>query len=85
MANIRSAAKQARVALRRRTFNLSRVSKIRNVEKEIRALVSKGDKDGAVKLLCELQSKVDKAVKGKTIHGKKASRIKSRMTKLCKA
>lgn len=84
MANIRSAAKQARAALRRRVFNLSRISKVRNIEKQIRALAAKGDKEGSAKLLGELQSSVDKAAKGKTIHRHKANRIKARMAKLCK-
>jgi small subunit ribosomal protein S20 len=82
MANTLSAAKQARASLRSRIHNQRRISRVKTLEKEIRALVAKGDKDAAKKLLSEFQSAVDKARKGKTIHRNKASRSKSRIASL---
>lgn len=84
MANTRSAAKQARVALRRRVINQRLVSKVRTLEKKIRSLVAQGDKASAAKLLGDLQSAVDKAAKKQTIHANKASRTKARVSKLLK-
>lgn len=84
MANIKSAAKQARNSVRRRVINQQRMSKFRTIEKKIRDLVTKGDKETAVKLLNDLQSALDKAAKGKTIHRNKASRKKSKIAKLLK-
>lgn len=84
MANIKSAAKQARMSVRRRAHNKERVSKFRSLEKQIRALVAKNDKDGAKKLLAQFQSALDKAAKARTLHHNTASRKKSRVTKLLK-
>jgi small subunit ribosomal protein S20 len=84
MANIKSAAKQARMSVRRRVHNKARVSKFRSLEKQIRALVVKSDKDGAKKLLAQFQSALDKAAKAHTVHRNTASRKKSRLAKLLK-
>ena len=61
MANTRSAAKQARAALRRRTQNRSQLSTVRTSEKKIRSLVKAGNTDEAVKLLPKFQSQIDRA------------------------
>jgi len=79
MANTRSAAKQARSSVRKRTYNQRIISGYKSVEKKILALVKEGKKDEATKLLSQLQSAVDKAAKKKTIHRNKASRVKARL------
>ncbi len=84
MANIKSAAKRARASVRRRTINQERLSKFRTIEKKIRTLITKGDKETASKLLKDLQSALSKAAKKKTIHRNQASRRKSKIAKLLK-
>src|SRR5476651_750789 len=50
MANTKSAAKQARAAVRRRTRNRVQISTVRTSEKKIRALAKAGKTDEAAKL-----------------------------------
>ena len=61
MANTRSAAKQARAAVRRRTLNRVQISTVRTSEKKIRALAKAGKTDEAAKLLSQFQSQIDRA------------------------
>jgi small subunit ribosomal protein S20 len=84
MANTRSAAKQARVALRRRSINQSTKSAVKGTEKQIRSLVKEGKKAEALKLYLQFQGQVDKASKKNALHRNKASRSKSRLAKLLK-
>jgi hypothetical protein len=51
MANTRSAAKQARGAIKRRAQNRIQITTVRTSEKKIRALAKAGKTDEAVKLL----------------------------------
>lgn len=84
MANTKSAAKQARVNLRRKAINRAAKNEIKTIAKKFHTLIAAGDKAGASKLLGEAQSKLDKAAKTKTIHRNKASRAKARLAKLVK-
>ena len=84
MANTKSAAKQARAALRRRANNIKRKSNLKKLEKEFRHLIESKKVDEAKKLLSELVSALDKAGNQKTIHRNKASRKQSRLVKLIK-
>jgi small subunit ribosomal protein S20 len=84
MANTRSAAKQARAALRRKAGNIVVKSSVRKAEKEIRTLAKAGKKEEALKLVASFQSKIDKAAKTKVLHKNKASRQKAKIAKLLK-
>jgi small subunit ribosomal protein S20 len=84
MANTRSAAKQARAALRRRTRNRSQISTVRLSEKKIRALAKAGKTDEAAKLLPKFQSEIDRAAKKGVVHKNTASRHKQRIAALLK-
>jgi len=84
MANTRSAAKQARSALRRRTLNRTQISTVRTSEKKIRALAKAGKTDEAAKLLSTFQSQIDRAAKKGVVHRNTASRHKKRVAALLK-
>jgi len=82
MANTRSAAKQARGAVRRRTLNRSQISTVRTSEKKIRALAKAGKTEEAAKLLPKFQSEIDRAAKKGVVHKNTASRHKKRVAAL---
>jgi small subunit ribosomal protein S20 len=82
MANTRSAAKQARGAIRRRARNRVQTATVRTSEKKIRALAKAGNKEEAIKLLPEFQSQIDRAAKRGVIHKNNASRHKARVAAL---
>lgn len=84
MPNTRSAAKQARAAIRRRGRNTAVKSKVKNAEKSIRQLIADGKKEDAAKKLSQFQSVIDKAVKSKVLHKNNAARHKSRVVALLK-
>jgi small subunit ribosomal protein S20 len=84
MANTRSAAKQARAALRRRALNRSQISTVRVSEKKIRALAKAGKTDEAAKLFPKFQSEIDRAAKKGVVHKNTASRHKERVAALLK-
>ena len=84
MANTRSAAKQARGALRRRALNRSQITTVRTSEKKIRALAKAGKMDEAVKLLSSFHSQIDRAAKKGIVHRNTASRHKKRVAALLK-
>ena len=84
MANTRSAAKQARGAVRRRTLNRIQISTVRTSEKKIRALAKAGKTDEAAKLLPKFQSEIDRAAKKGVVHKNTASRHKKRVAALLK-
>ena len=82
MANTRSAAKQARGAIRRRARNRVQIGTVRTSEKKIRALAKAGKTEEAVKPLPEFQSQIDRAAKKGVIHKNKASRHTARVAAL---
>jgi len=82
MANTKSAAKQARAAVRRRTRNRVQISTVRTSEKKIRALAKAGKADEALKLLPKFQSEIDRAAKKGVVHRNTASRHKKRVAAL---
>jgi small subunit ribosomal protein S20 len=82
MANTKSAAKQARAAVRRRTRNRVQISTVRTSEKKIRALAKAGKTDEAAKLLPKFQSEIDRAAKKGVVHKNTASRHKKRVAAL---
>jgi len=84
MANTRSAAKQARAALRRRSRNRVQLSTVRTSEKKIRSLAKAGNIAEAAKLLSAFQSQIDRAAKTGVVHKNTASRHKQRVAALLK-
>ena len=85
MANIRSAAKQARKSVRRRLLNNKAGDELRQAAKTIKNLLKDGKKDEAVALQASYQSKVDKALKVGRLKKNTAARRKSRIARLLKA
>ena len=84
MANTRSAAKQARAAVRRRARNRVQISTVRSSEKKIRSLAKAGKTEEAAKLLSAFQSQIDRAAKTGVVHKNTASRHKKRVAALLK-
>lgn len=78
----KSAKKAQRQSEKRRVLNLRRKRKIKDLVKEIRGLVSENKIEEAKKLLPQLYKALDKTAKEGTIKKNKASRQKSRLTKL---
>jgi small subunit ribosomal protein S20 len=84
MANTRSAAKQARAAVRRRARNRIQLGSVRTSEKKIRSLAKAGNRDEALKLVAQFQSQIDRAAKKGVFHKNAASRHKQRVAALLK-
>ena len=84
MAITRGAKKAHRSSLRKREFNLRRKDKISRAVKTLKKLVASGKKKEAEAMMGEVQSALDKAVKGKMIKKNTAARKKSRLSKLVK-
>ena len=79
----RSAKKALRQSLKRRDHNLQKKDAYKTIAKNIKKLVGLGGKkDEAKKLLPQLYKALDKAAKTRAIKKNKASRLKSRLTKL---
>jgi small subunit ribosomal protein S20 len=84
MANTKSAAKQARAAVRRRTRNRVQIATVRTSEKKIRSLAKAGKTDEAAKLLPKFQSEIARAAKKGVVHKNTASRHMKRVAALLK-
>jgi small subunit ribosomal protein S20 len=84
MANTRSAAKQARAAVRRRTRNRAQIATVRTSEKKIRSLAQAGKTEEALGLVADFQSRIDRAAKKGVLHKNAASRHKQRVAALLK-
>jgi small subunit ribosomal protein S20 len=78
----RGAKKANRASKKKATFNARRKDGMKAVVKKFKAMVAAGDKDGAAKLMPSLYKAIDKAKKRGVIKGNKASRDKSRISKL---
>jgi len=84
MPNNKSAKKRLITNEKARVRNKSKMSALKTAEKRYRASVE-SSADTAQKDLCEVFSKLDKAVKAGIIHKNKASRKKSQLQTLLKA
>lgn len=80
MANIASAKKRARQAVRRRNHNASFKSRFRTYLKKVVSAIESGDKEAASASFKEAQPIIDKMVTKGIIHKNKAARHKSRLT-----
>lgn len=79
MANIASARKRARQALRRNAHNSSQRSALRTAIKAVRKAIGAGDKAAAMRVMQESQSVIDRISDKRIIHKNAASRYKSRL------
>ena len=79
MANIASAKKRARQAVRRRNHNASFKSRFRTYLKKVVAAIESGDREAAAASLKEAQPIIDKMVSKGIIHKNKAARHKRRL------
>jgi len=84
MSITKGAKKAHRASERKRVFNLHRKDKVSRSIKSLKKLVASGSKKEAEAMMREVQSALDKAVKGKTLKKNTASRKKSRLSKLVK-
>ena len=80
MANIKSAKKRARQAVKRNQHNVSQRSEMRTSVKKVIKLIESGDKAGAEAALQAATSTLDSSATKGLIHKNKASRHKSRLT-----
>ncbi|HMM50118.1 MAG: 30S ribosomal protein S20 [Lautropia sp.] len=85
MANIASARKRARQAVKRNLHNSSLRSRLRTAIKSVRKAILAGDKEAATKTLQSAQSVIDKIADKKIVHKNAASRQKSRLAAAIKS
>lgn len=81
MANIASAKKRTRQAVKRRLLNNSHRSLLRSQIKKVAAAVAKGDKEAAVQAYQQAVPVIDKMTARGIIHKNKAARHKSRLNR----
>lgn len=80
MANIASARKRARQAVKQNAHNSSLRSRLRTAIKAVRKAVAAGDKTAAAKQLQASQSIIDSIADKRIVHKNAASRHKSRLS-----
>ena len=84
MANIKSAQKRARQAVKRRTRNVSMHSAARSAIKDVRKAIAAGDKKAAAALV-KSQAVIDRVAAKGIVHRNAAARQKSRLAHAIKA
>jgi small subunit ribosomal protein S20 len=84
LANIKSAEKRARQAVRRRAHNVTLRSKMRSAIKKARAAIATGEKAGAQAAFKAAVPVIDSMVNKGIIHRNTAARHKSRLSALVK-
>ena len=84
MPRTKSAQKALRQNIKRKATNVKRKIELKSVIKQYKKLVSEGKKEEAIKFLPQVYKKLDKSAKVNLIKKNKASRSKSRLTKLLK-
>lgn len=85
MAHTKSALKRVKTSGKSRIINKSRRSAIATVEKKLRAAAEANDLATTETFLKEVYAKLDKAVKGGTLHRNAADRKKSRLAAVVNA
>ena len=85
MANIASARKRARQAVKLNAHNSSLRSKLRTAIKSVRKAVAAGDKAAATQTFSASTSVIDKIADKNIIHKNAAARYKSRLAAALKA
>ena len=81
---IKSAKKALRQNIKHRKINLKRKAELKAVIKQYKKLITAGQKEEAKKYLSQVYKKLDKAAKVELIKKNRASRLKSRLSKLLK-
>ncbi len=81
MANIKSAAKRARQAERRRRHNVALRSRMRTAIKKVLKAINAGDAEAAAERYREAVPQIDTMVGKGLIHANKGARHKSRLNK----
>lgn len=84
MPQTKSAQKALRQNIKRKATNVKRKIELKSVIKQYKKLISEEKKEEAIKLLSQVYKKLDKSAKINIIKKNKASRLKSRLTKLIK-
>ncbi len=79
MANIQSAKKRARQAVKRRGHNMSLRSRMRTAIKKVQAGIRAGDREAAEAGYREAVPVIDSMVNKGIVHANKAARHKSRL------
>jgi len=85
MANIKSARKRARQAIKRRSHNVSLLTAARSAIKNVKKAIAAGNKDAAAKALRESQRVIDRIVAKGVLHRNAGDRHKSRLAHAIKA
>jgi small subunit ribosomal protein S20 len=85
MANIKSAAKQARKAVRHTAVNRARMSRIRSFVKKVETAIESGDKAAAASALKDAQPELHRGAGKGYIHRNTVARKLSRLSKRIKA
>ncbi len=85
MANIASAKKAARQAVKRRASNTSQRSTLRTAIKEVRKAIAAGDKAAAKAVFQRSVSTIDSIADKDILHKNTAARYKSRLSAAVKA
>ena len=85
MANIESAKKRARQAIKRRTHNVALTSKMRTAVKNVLKAVQSGDKAAATARFKVAVPEIDKAANKGLIRRNRAAKTKSRLNARVKA
>ena len=85
MANIQSAKKRARQAIKNRAHNMSMRSMMRTMVKKVNAAIDATDKEAATEAFKNAERVLDNFARKGLIHKNKAARHKSRLSAKIKA
>ena len=79
MANIKSAKKRARQAIKRRAHNVAMRSKVRNAVRKVLKAVAAGDKEGAISSYKEVVPQIDRMATKGILRRSRAAHYKSQL------
>jgi len=85
MANIKSARKRARQAVKRRDHNVSLRTAARSAIKDVKKAIAGGDKKAAAAALVKSQAVIDRVASKGVMHRNAAARQKARLAHAIKA
>ncbi|MGH8764616.1 MAG: 30S ribosomal protein S20 [Burkholderiales bacterium] len=85
MANIKSARKRARQAIKLRSHNMGMRTSARSAIKDVKKAIAAGDKKAATAALVKSQAVIDRIAAKGVMHRNAASRHKSRLAHAIKA
>lgn len=85
MANIKSARKAARQAVKRTLVNKSRLARIRSSVRKVEEAIATGDHNAALKALMAAEPEIMRGANHRVMHKNAAARKVSRLTRRVKA